>query len=288
LYFAEASCTATGTTAIVWIVPWLTSASFAEVVLPPNVESAMTASPPSPPFPPLPSLALRPPSAEEPVRAPDSALPLPPSPAEVPLPARLVLPSADESPPDVSEDVQLFLQPPPEVVLVVLPPVTAGVELEFAGAPVAVVVEDPPVAVEDPVAFAVPPLALAMLLFEPEPPAPPLRLIVNSAIAPLIWPTVLEVVLVLLPEFVPDALFDCEVAPSFAVGVTVVVGSNVLLLLAVLVVSPLPPFELPLCPLSAAAMPARANVNAAIAMATRVVRLCKTPPSLSMSRCQKP
>jgi hypothetical protein len=34
-------------------------------------------------------------------------------------------------------------------------------------------------------------------------------------------------------------------------------------------------------------MPARASVRAVIAMATRVLRLCKTPPSLSMSRCQK-
>jgi len=210
LYFADAHCTATGTTAIVWVVPWLTSAEFEDDVSPPNVASAMTASPPPPPFPPLPSFAFSPPSAEEPVRAADPALPLPPSAAVVPLPARLV-PSAELSPPGV-DDVDV----PPlslAVRLPVSPLVLLGSDVEVAGAPVAEVVDAPPVADDVPEAVDVPPLALAELEFEPEPPAPPVRSIVNSLIAPLIWPTVLEVVLVLLPEFVPDELFDCEVSP---------------------------------------------------------------------------
>jgi hypothetical protein len=59
-----------------------------------------------------------------------------------------------------------------------------------------------------------------------------------------------------------------------------------LLLLAVLLVAPLPPVESPPCEVSAAATPARLSVRAAMAIATRVLRLCKTPPSLSMSSCQ--
>jgi len=254
-------------------------------VSPPKVESASTALPPFPPFPPLPSSAFAPPSAEEPVRAAEPALLLPPSLfASVPLPARLVLPSAELPPPDVLDDVSegsFQLPPLPSVVLLVSPEVLVGSDVEVAGPPVADVDEVPPVAVDVPVALDVPPFALDELLFEPAPPAPPVRLIVNSLIAPLIWPTSAVFVFVLLPEFVPEELFDCDVSPCVADGETVLVGSQVLLLLFVLVVVPLPPFELPLCPLSAAAMPARASVKAVIAMATRVLRLCKTPPCRS-------
>jgi hypothetical protein len=70
-------------------------------------------------------------------------------------------------------------------------------------------VEAPPVAVDEAELVAPPPApAVGELLFAPEPPAPPVRLTVFVLDAELDWLIVLDCELVLLPEFVPDALFD--------------------------------------------------------------------------------
>ena len=50
--------------------------------------------------------------------------------------------------------------------------------------------------------------AVVELEFEPAPPAPPVRLTETELIAELVWDSVLELVLVLLPEFVADEEFD--------------------------------------------------------------------------------
>jgi hypothetical protein len=74
--------------------------------------------------------------------------------------------------------------------------------------------EAPPVAAEVAVLVAAPPApAVVELEFEPAPPAPPVRLTETELIAELVCDNVLELVLVLLPEFVADEEFDWLVSP---------------------------------------------------------------------------
>jgi hypothetical protein len=142
-----------------------------------------------------------------------------------------------------------------------LPPVA---EPPFAVEPVA-----PPVAVEVAVPDADPPLALWSLLLVPAPPAPPVTLRATELNAVLHCETLELCVLVLLPEFVADAPFDCVVLPFVADG---------LLLLVVL------PFACVLVPPGAGLPSANAaptpmqRATAATATLTHILRLTTFSP----------
>ena len=145
-----------------------------DVSPPPTVACAMTAFPPSPPFPPLPLPVAAPPADEAAEVDDESAFPL------------------------------------PLLVTVVLLPPAAPVEsspLEVWAADdvdVPLGVDAPPVAVEVAVLVAGPPAPAEFVLeFVPAPPAPPVRFTDTVLVAELVCVNVLDVVLVLLPEFVP-------------------------------------------------------------------------------------
>jgi len=151
---------------------------------PPPIDAfAMVALPPSPPFPPLPLPLASPPTETARDEASESAFPLPPSCTEALPPRAVGSPDSD---------------PAPDAVEVAV----GGDEL------VAVEVDAPPVAVEVAVPVAAPPAPAELVLeFEPAPPAPPVRLADTVLVAELVCVNVLVLVLVLLPEFVPVAVF---------------------------------------------------------------------------------
>jgi hypothetical protein len=110
--------------------------------------------------------------------------------------------------------------PLPLLSTVDLPPPAIPNESSSLGLAVAVEVEvdvgedAPPVAVDVAELVELPPLPpLFELSFWPAPPAPPVRLTDTVLVAELDCVSVLELVLVLLPEFVPDDEFDWLVLP---------------------------------------------------------------------------
>jgi hypothetical protein len=151
-----------------------------EVVSPPIDAFEMDAEPPSPPLPPLPSPVASPPTETAPAPAAESAFPLP----LLETPDRLAATPSESS-------LVLFV----------------AVDIELG--------EDAPPAADDvAVLEAAPPApAVFMLAFEPEPPAPPATLTETELIAELDCVSVLVLVLVLLPEFVPDDEFAWLVLP---------------------------------------------------------------------------
>jgi hypothetical protein len=138
-----------------------------------------------------------------------------------------------------------------EPLLEPLPPVV------LAAPPVAV--DAPPVAVAVAVPVAEPAFAFCELLFEPVPPAPPVTVRQTWLNAALFWVRVFDWELVLLPELVADAAFDCVVSPWVADGALLVV---VVGLVVVVAIALLPPSSA-----SAAAVPMPSE-SAAIALAT--------------------